>query len=573
MSIDMYLEQSQNQAYSAWTMADSEMLAYAQIRVSLSEFEASADQLKGKAFDSAREYSSAVLHPLVRGGYLLAEAIGTAIKRFPEAYVEQVTAESLKESELETDIAALDSQITLANQHLLDLVKEELSIGNSRLVKSYQNTIDIATESRQLLQDKLDKLRAFNASSPSIFKEISNLKGFVNQGLAQLSTGWDAQRGVYVLPTNLNWAANINKLPMSPRSPMDDLTREELDWIKILMEQYGFDMETAQLIVDVKRGIDKKFPKMSQEDKDYLLNRVLGAPIYNGFQWDNTAGDLKDYFSELVYEPGMAFPVQSPLSIKEIFQELGLSEAEFNKLYYEIRKQYDFSALDKGVVIDPTATNYEDRLKLYIDTHDVSGMTRAEIEAAFRTDWLEQNRRYADKTDFAHQMITTATHLNPGFPLAALGFAGRGGLEEVAGWRGDATKDAEAEPSMGNDDYRADLDAVNISAIMEEQNLSYVAAANYYYNHLEDTPSLVTPNHYTRAEIFLQNVDYNHVKEELYDLVPDSASGREKYHSPRTGMSFYEEPTEEQKRAYLKEHYPDSYQFLISLENKSNELK
>lgn len=572
MSIDMYLDQSENQASSARTMADSEMLAYAQIRVSLSEFESSTDQLKGKAFESAREYSSAVLQPLARGGYLLAEAIGKAVERFPEAYIEQVAVESLKESELEMDIAALDSQISLANQNLLDLGKKELSVGNSKLIESYQNTIDVATESRQLLKDKLDKLRAFDASSPTIFAEISNLKDLVNQGLAQLSNGWDANQGTYVLPENLSWAANLNKLPMSPQSPMNDLTREELDWIKILMEQYGFEMGTAQLIIDVKRGIDNEFPNMSQEEKDYLLNRILGAPTYDGFLWDNTAGNLIEYFYESDYSWGADTPVRNSVSIQEIFQRLGLSEMESNTLYYEILKQYDFSTVDEGVVVDPTLVNYEDRLQLYIDTHDVSGLSEAEIEAAFKADWAEQNRRYANKIDFAHQMITTATHLNPDFPLAALGF-GRSGLEEVSGWRGDVTQDAEAHPSMGNDDYRADLDAVNITAIMEEQNISYVEAANYYYNHLEDTPSVVTPNHHTRAELFLQNVDYNHVRDEIYALVPNEASGKLKYESPRTGERYYEEPTEEQKRAYLKEHYPDSYRFLISLENKSNELK
>ena len=35
-------------------------------------------------------------------------------------------------------------------------------------------------------------------------------------------------------------------------------------------------------------------------------------------------------------------------------------------------------------------------------------------------------------------------------------------INELASWRGDITNQAFAKPSLGNDDYKADLDADNI---------------------------------------------------------------------------------------------------------------
>ena len=192
-------------------------------------------------------------------------------------------------------------------------------------------------------------------------------------------------------------------------------------------------------------------------------------------------------------------------------------------------------------------------------------MSDSEIKAAFLNNWKEQNKRYANKTDFAHQFITTATHLNlslpPGYMM--LMFGGRKGIEAVSGWRGDATTDAETKPSMGNDDFRADLDAVNITSIMNEKKLSFLEASNYYYRQLEDKTDSKTDK-MTRSEFFLKYTDINDVKKEIFKMVP------KKFYEG--AKDTYTEPTEEEKLAYIKKHYPDSYNFLRSLEERDNQL-
>ena len=55
--------------------------------------------------------------------------------------------------------------------------------------------------------------------------------------------------------------------------------------------------------------------------------------------------------------------------------------------------------------------------------------------------------------------------------------------ERKSGWLGDTTvsEDPDKKPSMGNDDYRADLDAENIAYMVRSQNYSFINAIEDYY--------------------------------------------------------------------------------------------
>nr|WP_246456425.1 EndoU domain-containing protein [Listeria immobilis] len=75
---------------------------------------------------------------------------------------------------------------------------------NQALKEAYQT-------SKQELEEKLQKLIAFHASSPSIFSEIASLKQAIDQGLAQTKTAWNPTSGTFVVPSQdkLAWANTI----------------------------------------------------------------------------------------------------------------------------------------------------------------------------------------------------------------------------------------------------------------------------------------------------------------------------------------------------------------------------
>ena len=68
----------------------------------------------------------------------------------------------------------------------------------------------------------------------------------------------------------------------------------------------------------------------------------------------------------------------------------------------------------------------------------------------------------------------------------------------MSGWFGDTTDVADTTPSIGNDDYKADLDAVNIYNKMKNGD-SVVDVTNSYYDSVERTSGY-------RAYEFVQNI-------------------------------------------------------------------
>lgn len=136
-----------------------------------------------------------------------------------------------------------------------------------------------------------------------------------------------------------------------------------------------------------------------------------------------------------------------------------------------------------------------------------------------------------------------------------------GGIEQLAGWRGDVTKDALARPSMGNDDYRADLYTMNITSIMKKSNIDYISASNLYYDG-------ISSGAYTRANVFKQNISLDYVKKAIYSsLVPRKSvilGPNIQSNIPRTDAESME---------YLRRNYEASYNFIKNLEAGNNEFK
>ncbi|AND79598.1 hypothetical protein A0O21_05955 [Streptococcus pantholopis] len=137
-----------------------------------------------------------------------------------------------------------------------------------------------------------------------------------------------------------------------------------------------------------------------------------------------------------------------------------------------------------------------------------------------------------------------ATHLNPAFFQLSDLYGGRENVKDLSGWEGDTTYNAnDMTPSIGEDDYKADLDAVNIAGRIE-QGQSYDKAMSSYYRDVAKDDTV-------REKEFLQNEDWCEVKQTIYSsLVP-------------TDILI---AGETESRAYIAEHYSDVSQFLDRLE-------
>lgn len=182
--VKMSLGNSTSQGSSTSSISSSRINAYNGAISSLNSF-IGASNLQGNAYSSAKSYASTVLIPLIQGAILLSEAVSNAVTTFPSRYTSEVAGESLDSEVLEAQIATYQAAYDRSSAWLTSEMSKKV-LNESSILRAQQSmarNLGKVTE----LQEKLDKLMAFNASSPSLFDEISGLYSAVSQGLSQVN--------------------------------------------------------------------------------------------------------------------------------------------------------------------------------------------------------------------------------------------------------------------------------------------------------------------------------------------------------------------------------------------------
>lgn len=438
MSIDMHLPESQAQARTTHSMVQGQIQAFESLQTAISNFAASTE-LDSRTYQSAKDYFSTVFAALARGGQQLAQAVARAVAKFPEDYQAQVHTQTLKQSELEIQIAAFDTLISD-----LEDINDQDSSGEKAL--HFRGMLGAYSGMRKILQEKLDALLAFNNSSEAIFADISHLANALQTGIDQTTTAWNPQKGVFITTDRQEWMEEIDEIVLriftTNMASEYGLSEEAAADLFPFYDQYGFDEKTVYHLHLVRQGIDEQFSEKSQEDRDYLFLRVLGGAIYgqedwvDEFKWDQTAGDLNAAPNTTPYAIGSTrgtyFGTPMPRNkepfetndVREIYQELGLSEEQANELYYEIRLQNNMAP---GEFKDSAEIKRKNigQYRQYKSTAESAygSMTDTEFDAF----WDARRDRYAGQADFAHQSITTVTEMRD-FQLPL--------IKELAGWRG-----------------------------------------------------------------------------------------------------------------------------------------
>ena len=545
MGIDMYLEQSQLQSSSVATMCQSQVEAYQGLQSAIQKFSEDTESLKGEAYDSARSFFASVLLPLSKGGQLYAETFSQAIKKLPEDYQTMVDSKSWREDDLLDKIRQEEQMIAYldeVNQSLSSLTMDSEEKG--RLRRSNVELMRGHHANKRVYETILRDLRAYDSYSGGLFDDLDNIDVQLSRGLAQIESSWDAKNGVFKVPSDLTWA---NYLSAYADTKDMKLSRQEKAFVQTMMAEYGFDAETAKQLLTIKQGVDKKFPNSSQEFRDYIFLRVVGAANYNDFKWNETAGGLGQYFyKEFVSDPNTGQKLRTLKPILEIYQELGLKEEKAKELYYNLRLQHALSNGGNSVKkmheadLSSGTNSYEDAKKNYKDTY---GTTKG-----FDQFWDSKLNAYSNNgaghADFTHQSITMAAHLNPNQVQLSDLYGGREHVKDLSGWEGDTTFNAnDMKPSIGEDDYKADLDSVNLIGRMQKGQSYDQAIASYYADLQKDSSQ--------REREFLKNKDWKKVRGTIYSsLVPADILKK----------------GEVSIKEYIEEEYPEVSTFLNRLE-------
>ena len=542
MGIDMYMEQSQLQSSSVATMCQSQVEAYQDLQSAIQKFSEDTESLKGDAYNSARSFFASVLLPLSKGGQLYAETFSQAIKKLPEDYQTMVDSKSWREDDLLDKIRQEEQMIAYlyeVNQSFSTLsLDSEKKGNNTELIRGHQ-------ANKRIYETILKDLRAYDSYSGGLFDALDSIDVQLSRGLAQIESSWDSKTGVFKVPSDLTW---VNYLTAYADTKDMQLSRQEKSFVQTMMAEYGFDAETAQQLLTIKQGIDKKFPTSSQEFRDYIFLRVVGAAYYNDFKWNETAGHLKTYFYNVSVGSsitGKSRTVEKPLL--EIFKELGLKEEKAKELYYNLRLQHEMAG-GKYKNIDDIKTADAKKGSNYYASYKKSFEEVYGTGIDFDTFWDEKLKAYSNNgaghADFTHQSITMATHLNPNQVQLADIYGGRERVKDLSGWEGDTTKNAtDKKPSIGEDDYKADLDSVNLIGRMQKGQ-SYDQAISSYYADLQKDSTL-------REREFLKNKDWKQVRSTIYASI-----------LPLEVM----EKGEDAIKAYIESNYPEVSTFLNRLE-------
>ena len=546
MGIDMYLEQSQLQSSSVATMCQSQVEAYQDLQSAIKKFSEDTESLKGDAYNSARSFFASVLLPLSKGGQLYAETFSQAIKKLPEDYQSMVDSKSWREDDLLDKIRQEEQMIAYldeVNQFLSSLTMDSEEKG--RLRRSNVELMRGHHANKRVYETILRDLRAYDSYSGGLFDELDSIDVQLSRGLAQIETSWDAKQGVFKVPSDLTWA---NYLTAYSDTKDMKLSRQEKSFVQTMMAEYGFDAETAQQLLTIKQGIDKKFPTSSQEFRDYIFLRVVGAVNYDDFKWNETAGGLWQYFyKEFVSDPNTGQKLRTLKPILEIYQELGLKEEKAKELYYNLRLQHEMAGGEYDSIYDiktadeKTGSNYYDSYKKSFE--EVYG-TRIDFDTFWNSKLKAYSNNGAGHADFTHQSITMATHLNPNQVQLADIYGGRERVKDLSGWEGDTTFNAnDMKPSIGEADYKADLDSVNLIGHMQKGQ-SYDQAISSYYADLQKDSS-------QREREFLKNKDWDTVRDTIYDSLRP------------TDIKL---DGEDALKAYIERKYPEVSTFLNRLE-------
>ena len=284
----MFLDNSILQGEQTAAMINRQIESLEQLKISLTEFLASKDQLQGMAYDSARDFIEEGINPLIEGIQLLAEKIGQSVAKLPADYTAQVANESLQEEVLRNQIRQLRQLEEAQNLLLAKLPGKPPSLM-------------IHGEARRELETKLEKLLNFNSSSVSIFDGIdADLKTAIEQGFIEVSSAWNPDTGLYVLSQSRNWVTVINnnisrsnqdfEKKYGVKKPEGMSDKDYQVYLTVLrsqvarLESDGWSKEAIKIgyLENVKVSYDPRLEQSIQKQlgESYEVARTFGSPVF-----------------------------------------------------------------------------------------------------------------------------------------------------------------------------------------------------------------------------------------------------------------------------------------------------
>ena len=348
MGIEVYRGSLDSQASSTGTIIDQQLKAYESLETSLTQIENSASRLSGQAYDSFRSFVTSVVQPLKEAGVALAEATQESVKKLPASYRSEVADEDLQEEKLVSDIEQCDRMIAIFQAEINEIAaSKSTSAGDFQRLQRLQriqglNVLEsIFKATKNKLQEKLNKLRAFNASSPSIFWEIDVLAQAIQIAVNQINVAWNPNTGMYSIPKDLSWSDLVNETIKNKEFENEYLPKKPKDVTAFEYNQFLTGLREQSVNLKEKDGWDNDAIKgyvkgVSKRTADAKTGSELNA------RRDALYAETKEIGSDIYTEMYASSKLDSEAKVKLVLKQLG-AETDGNQFLHLTSKTHKIS--------------------------------------------------------------------------------------------------------------------------------------------------------------------------------------------------------------------------------------
>ena len=348
MGIEVYRGSLDSQASSTGTMIEQQLKAYESLETSLTQIENSASRLSGQAYDSFRSFVTSVVQPLKEAGVALAEATQESVKKLPASYRSEVADEDLQEEKLVSDIEQCDRMIAIFHAEINEIAaSKSTSAGDFQRLQRLQriqglNVLEsIFKATKNKLQEKLNKLRAFNASSSSIFWEIDVLAQAIQIAVNQINVAWDPNTGMYSIPKDLSWSDLVNETIKNKEFENEYLPKKPKDVTAFEYNKFLTGLREQSVNLKEKDGWDKDAIKAYVKSVSKRTTDVKTASELNARR-DALYAETKEIGSDIYTEMYAASKLDSKAKIELVLKQLG-AETDGNQFMHLTSKTHKIS--------------------------------------------------------------------------------------------------------------------------------------------------------------------------------------------------------------------------------------
>lgn len=181
-------------------------------------------------------------------------------------------------------------------------------------------------------QEKLDKLRAFNATSPSIFWEIDVLAQAIQIAVNQINVAWDPNTGMYSIPKDLSWSDLVNETIKNKEFENEYLLKKPKDVSAFEYNQFLTGLREQSVNLKEIDGWDKDAIKgyvkgVSKRTADIKTGSELNA------RRDALYAETKEIGSDIYTEMYAASKLDSEAKVKLVLKQLG-AETDGNQFMH-----------------------------------------------------------------------------------------------------------------------------------------------------------------------------------------------------------------------------------------------